>query len=189
MSSPESARKRRDALARAQGRTLREYKSTGLAVTDKAAWRREYKRLQRREAGARLRAEIAAQAQAKREAELATREKHDSHVKALRELQASLHDAHVHRYSYVLRDRQKYANRYKENPHAERDRSSRRKQKLPDSYVIQNLKSMGIPRDAVTPELIGLKREHMEYRRLSRDIKSTVKNHLKEQNETITKHP
>lgn len=48
---------------------------------------------------------------------------------------------------------------------------------------------MGIPKDTITPDLIALKREAMQYGRLARHIKSTVKNHWKEQNETITKHP
>lgn len=147
------------------------------------------KRKYRRMAGARLRSEIAAEAKAKREAELAIREKHDSHVKALRELQAALHDAHCRRYANVLLDRAKYAKRYEANPQAERRRASQRKQLLPDAYVLQQLKSFGIPREIVTPELIELKRESMQYRRLSRNMKSTLKNHLKEQNETITKHP
>lgn len=60
---------------------------------------------------------------------------------------------------------------------------------MPDSYVIQNIKAMGIPADVITPGLIAIKREAMEYHRLSRTIKTTVKNHLKETNEAITKHP
>ena len=85
-------------------------------------------------------------------------------------------------------NRAKYAERYKSDPRAENDRQKRRKQALPDSYVIQNIKAAGIPIDAITPDLIAIKREAMQYGRMSRTIKTTVKNHLKENNEAITKH-
>lgn len=120
---------------------------------------------------------------------------HDAHVeafkghcKAVREEQKHLHDAHVKRYSYVLACRARFAKCYAANPQAERERISRRRQALPDSYVIQNLKAMGLPIEAITPGLIALKREAMEYRRLSCVIKTTVKTHLKENHETVTKH-
>lgn len=99
-----------------------------------------------------------------------------------------LHDAHVKRFVYILEARTKYAKRYKSDPQTEIDRQKRRKQALPDSYVIQNLKATGIPIDAITPDLIAIKREAMQYGRMSRTIKTTVKNHLKEDHETVTKH-
>lgn len=182
MSSPESQRKRRQALAQEQGRPLRKYQQSGLpADLDAGTRRREYKRLQRRQAGARLRADIAAEAQAKREAMAAKA--------AIKKQKDALHDAHVRRYIRVLSNRAKFAKRYKASHQAIRNRIARHKQMLPDSYVIQNLKSAGIPLEVITPSLIELKREAMQYGRLARHIKSTVKNHLKEQNEAITKHP
>lgn len=141
----------------------------------------ELKRKYRRQAGARLRADIAAETQAKREA---------AAIKGAIRLQiVSLHDAHVKRYVDVLRHRAYASKRYRANPQAERERASIRKQKLLDSYLIGQLRAMGIPKDTITPDLIALKREAMQYGRLARHIKSTVKNHWKEQNETITKHP
>lgn len=137
------------------------------------------KRKYRRQKGARLRSDMAANAQAKREAAAIRKSQRES---------MALHDAHVKRYVRVLTDRAKYSKRYETNPQAERERTSRRKQALPDSYVIQQLKSMGIDREVVTSALIELKREAMQYRRMSRSIKTTVKNHLKEDHETISKH-
>jgi len=124
---------------------------------------------------------MTAKAQLKREAE--------SSAKALKQAVCTLHDAHVKRYAGVLKSRAKAAEKYRTNPQSERDRVSRYKQRLPDAYVIQNLKAAGILLGVITPSLIELKREAMDYARLARHIKSTVKNHLKEQNETITKHP
>lgn len=66
----------------------------------------------------------------------------------------------------------------------------RNRQALTDSYVTQNIKvTNGIPLDAITPALIAIKREAMQYGRLSREIKSTVKTYLKDNHETIPKHP
>lgn len=181
--SPEKAREKRMRIAAEQGRVFVPKKPTGIDCSDKAEYKREYKRIQRRKAGARLRADMTAKTQAKREA---------AAIKAAIRLQQQKdapHDAHVKRYAKAISDRAKYAKRYKANPQAERQRTAQRKQLLPDAYVIQQLKSCGIPREIVTPELIDLKRDCIQYRRLSRNIKSTVKNHLKEQNETITKHP
>ncbi len=121
---------------------------------------------------------------------------HDAHVadfksytKAQIDAPKHLHDAHVKRYKYLLNAKEKYAKKYANNPQAERDRMSRYKEALPDPYVIQNLKVMGIPSHAITPSLIAMKREAMQYGRLSREIKSTVKTYLKDNHETIPKHP
>lgn len=178
-------------IAAEQGRVFVPKQPTGIDRSDKEEYMREYKRIQRRKAGARLREDITAATQAKREA-----------IEIKRALKPKLHEAHVKRYLYLLDSRAKYAAKYKANPQAEIDRQSRRKQtdvykaqqkayrqKLPDSYVIQSLKSTGIPLDVITQRLIKLKREAMQYGRLSRHTKSTIKNHLKENNETITKHP
>lgn len=182
ISKKEKSRNRRIALAQSQGRSLRKYQKAPIGeVVDQTARRREYKRLQRRKAGAPLRADIAAKAQAKREAKAIKT--------AIRKQLSELHDAHVKRYARVLRSREASAKRFRENPQFHRDRISRYKQSLPDSYVIQNLKSAGILKEVITPSLIELKREAMQYERLARHIKSTVKNHLKDQNEAITKHP
>ena len=142
----------------------------------------ERKRKYRREAGAQLRVDIAAQAQAKSE----ERERLAEFRRLLKG--PLLHDAHVKRWRQCMWNRAKYAERYKSDPRAENDRQKRRKQALPDSYVIQNIKAAGIPIDAITPDLIAIKREAMQYGRMSRTIKTTVKNHLKENNEAITKH-
>ena len=173
-------RARRAKLAQAQGRTIRPRKATGIDTTDKTAYRREYKRMLRRNAGATPRVDIQAATQAKRETVAET--------KTIKQAIAGLHEAHVKRYREVLLARSYYAKRYKANPQAERDRIAKTKQALCDAYVIQNIKAMGIPADVISPELIALKRASMRYRRLARTIKTTVKNHLKEDHETITKH-
>lgn len=141
----------------------------------------DLKRKYRRQAGARLRTEIHAAAQSKREAA--------DKAKALHLAKLQLHDAHVRRYVYVIAARASFAKRYATNPQTERDRISRYKQAMPDAYVIQNLKVMGIMPETVTPELIELKRESMQYRRLAKEIKTTLKTNWKEEHETITKHP
>jgi hypothetical protein len=141
----------------------------------------ELKRKYRRQAGARLRTEIHAAAQAKREAA--------DKAKALRLAKPQLHDAHVRRYVSVISSRKSSAKRYAANPQEQSARASRYKQALPDAYVIQNLKIMGIMPETVTPELIELKRESMQYRRLAKEIKTTLKTNWKAEHETITKHP
>ncbi len=120
---------------------------------------------------------------------------HDAHVsafkdyiKALQDAPKHLHDAHVKRYIYVISSRSRAAKRYASNPQEQRERQTKRRLALLDSYVIQHIKAMGIPKDAITPRLISMKREAIEYLRLSRTIKTNVKNHLKEVNEAITKH-
>ena len=136
----------------------------------------ELKRKYRREAGAVSRAEIAAVAAAKRV--------------ALSEARAAtqLHDAHVKRCNQVTYDRKKAFEANRVNPDKTRARASKRRQSLNDSYVIQNLKQMGMPVPAITPSLIAMKRESMDYRRLARNTKSTVQQHLEKENETITEH-
>ena len=140
----------------------------------------ELKRKYRREAGARLRVDMQADAQAKREA---------AELRRAQRLAAALHDAHVKRYSDLLRARAYVAKQYVKNPQKYRDYQSKRKQDLVDSYVIYNLRVTGVPRTLITPRLIELKREAMEYHRISRSLKTAIKTNWKENNETITKHP
>lgn len=176
----EKAREQREKKAAAMGAVSVKQTPTGIVANSPAEWRREYKRMKRREAGATPRIELAAKAKANREAKAAE--------KALKQANTP-HDAHVSRYVYMLAIRAKAAKRYAENTESERERIARYKQKLPDSYVISNLKASGIPREVITPELIGLKREAMDARRLAISIKRAIKNHWKEEHETITKHP
>lgn len=77
------------------------------------------------------------------------------------------------------------AKKYKDNPQKQRERQSTRKKALPDSYVIQNLKAMGIDREFATPKMIALKREAMMFRRLSLQAKTKLKNYWKEDHEAI----
>lgn len=164
----------------------------GMTAEQLAAHRRqktiELKRKYRREAGAISRADRAAMAAAKRvalsEARAAT-QPHDAHVA---QYLARLCDAHVRRFRQVVRDRERFLEKYKSNRKAECDRSSKRKLALVDCYVRQQLQAMGIPKAAITSDLIELKRELISFRRLSRTIKSTVKNQRKDQNETLSKH-
>lgn len=137
------------------------------------------KRKYRRQKGARLRSDMAASTQAKREAAAIRKSQRES---------MALQDAHVKRYKNVLYNRRKAAERYAENPQAERERATRRKHELVDSYVIYNLKASGVPVGAITPRLIALKREAMEYRRISLSLKRAIKTNWKENNEAITKY-
>lgn len=180
--TPEQKKQYRKAKDAAAGIVRREYERTGmlgLFAESPKDWRREYKLRKRIKAGAKSRPEIAAAAQAKREAEAKVR---------LQKQKDAKHDAHVRRYMCVLSSRARSAKRYSANPIAERERIARHKQKLPDSYVIQNLKAAGISREVITPSLMELKREAMQYERLARHIKSAIKNHWKEEHETVTEH-
>ena len=180
--TPEQKKQHRKAKDAAAGIVRREYTRTGLDglfADSPRNWRLEYKRQQRIKAGAKSRADIVAVAQAKREAK--------AQIK-LQQQEAEKHDCHVRRYMRALADRAKYAKRYAENTIAERERTSLHKQKLPDSYVRQQLVYFGIPKEVITPELIELMRQAMDARRISKTIKRAIKDHWKEENETITKH-
>ena len=107
---------------------------------------------------------------------------------AERQAITQLHEAHVKRYDRILYDRKKALEAHRVNPGKGRARASKRRQSLNDSYVIQNLKQMGIPVAAITPSLIAMKNESMGYRRLSRITRSTIQQHLEKENEAITKH-
>lgn len=178
----EKARAQREKKAADKGLVSVRKLPTGIVANSSADYRKQYKRLIRERAGkvAKTRDEIASEAKAKRDNEDAKRE-------ALRQ-RRQVCDAHVKRFVQVMRDRKKYAIRYAKNPAAEIERTSLAKQQLADFYVVQQLKSFGIPRNAITPALIQLKREAMEARRLAINIKRAIKNHWKEEHETITKH-
>lgn len=141
--------------------------------------RRALKAKYRRQAGAKPRDPQAAAE--KRAQEAALRER--------REALAALHDAHVRRYVAVLRDRRKAAKRYAADPEFHRKRSSARKKALPDSYVAELLRCGGFPRDAIDAHVIGLKREVILFRRLSREAKKLIHDERKEDHEAIAKHP
>lgn len=162
----------------------RQYNKNGLFSADPAEWRREYKRKQRRKVGVISRAEAAARAQEKREA--AAREKK---LRKEEEFLHAKHDAHVRRYLYLEHCRLREKTKYERNPQAGRDRVAKYRQALPDPYVVQNLKAMGIAPEVITPGLVALKREQMQYRRMAREIKHSITNHTKENDETITEHP
>lgn len=166
---------RRKAAAAAKGKVFIQKKPTGIKATNATEWRREYKRIKRQEAGARSLNEIKKTAQDKRDA--ATKKKAEKELKIL-------HDAHVKHFA-----RLNYAKfKYWENPDKHRSRQSLRKNALVDSYVVYNLKVSGIPDAAINPQLIELKRESMEYKRLQKMLKTAIKNNWKETNETIRKH-
>lgn len=173
--TPEKARQKRIEKAAKEGRQFIPKKPTGIVAKDKAEWRREYKRMLRRKAGAKLRSDMKANADRKRKAADEKRSKR-------------LHDSHVKRYHGVMYSRSKSASKYEINPNEARKRASKRRETLSDSYMIQNIKAMGIDADHITTQMILLKRESMEYRRISRTIKTSIKNQTKEDHETITKH-
>jgi hypothetical protein len=98
MTRADRQRARRAQLAKEQGRTVRPRKASGIDTKDKAAYRREYKRMCRRKAGATPRVDIQAATQAKREAQAPAKE-----MKAAN----ALHSAHVQCYARILAVRRK----------------------------------------------------------------------------------
>lgn len=109
-------------------------------------------------------------------------------ARRLREEMRGLHDAHVRRYARGLVDREKFARRYASNPRAEIARVSAYKRALPDAYVAQQIRLMGVSSDAITPKLIELKREAMLFGRLSREAKNLISNQRKVEHETVSEH-
>ena len=143
--------------------------------------RKQLKAKYRREAGATPRDVIKDRAEAKR-AKAADQ-------RAVREALALLHDAHVMRYAAVMRARAYYAKRWLADPAAERARSARRKQALPDSYVAEQLRAGGFPADAIDAYVLELKREAIQFRRLSRAVRKAISQQTKERDhEAITQH-
>lgn len=140
--------------------------------------RRGLKEKYRRQAGVKPRdAQAAAE---KREQEAAAH--------GLREEVRGLHDAHVKRFVGMRRAREAYVRRYVAFPERERARVSKYKEALADFYVAQQLRSMGVPQEAVTAELIEIKREALRFRRLSRQARSLIENQRKEEHETVAEH-
>jgi len=142
--------------------------------------RRSLKEKYRRQAGCKPRDVYRLAASAKRELALAR--------KALREALASSHDAHVRRYRAIVASRNAYASRYASDAQSERERSAARKRALPDSYVRQLLRNMGMTNDEITPEMIEMQREATLFRRLAREIRKAIANHNEENHEAITEH-
>lgn len=161
-------------LRMAQYRTTAAYQAW---LVSSREMRKEHKAKYRLQAGSRLRVDMDAESLARRA--VAAQVVAGYH---------GLHDAHVRRYAGVMSSRRKSKQRYDRSPEAEGARVSLYKQRLPDAYIIQNLKVMGVPTAVITPEVIGIKRESMQYRRLAKEIKSTLKNLWKAEHEAITKH-
>lgn len=142
--------------------------------------RRGLKQKYRRQAGAKPR-----DAQA-----VAEKREQEAVARRLRDEVRGLHDAHVKRFRCVMASRRKAASRYVSDPDGERARSAARKRALPDSYVVEQLACGGFPRDAVTPWVIELKREAIQFRRLSRQARAQISNQAKEStHEGIAEHP
>ena len=133
--------------------------------------RRALKAKYRRQAGAKPRDPQAAAAKL----ELAQERR------VLREALQLLHDAHVARYRRVMREREKSARQYAKDPGKQRSRSAARKLALPDSYVVEQLGYGGFPREAITEKVIELKREALQFRRLSRQVRAAISDQQEEQ--------
>lgn len=156
----EKAREKRVKKAAAEGRIFVKKTPTGIVSNSKSDYRREYKRILRQKAGCKTREEIKSAAEKKR-------------VDLKPKLKPAIHDAHVRRWKCIERWKRQFI---------------KRKEGLSDIYIKEKLKQFGIPLEQITRELIELKREAMTAMRLSRNIKRAIKNHWKEENETITKH-
>ena len=140
--------------------------------------RRQLKAKYRRQAGCKTRdpeerAARLAQQQARREQ---------------RAMLAALHDAHVKRFRAVIANRKAYANRYAIDAQSERERAAARKRALREGYVRQLLRSMGMANEEITPEMIDMKREATQFRRLAREIRRVIKNRNEENHEAIIEH-
>ena len=109
-------------------------------------------------------------------------------ARTLREEKSHLHDAHVWRYAGVMKNRENFAKRWARDRGAVIARVSAYKARLPDAYVAQQLRAMGIASAAVTPALMELKREAMQFGRLAREAKKLINNQRKEEHETVTEH-
>lgn len=133
--------------------------------------RRALKAKYRRQAGAKPRDPQAAAA--KRAQALERR--------AVREARQALNDAHVARYRCVIKAREKSAKQYAKDPSKQRARSAARKLALPDSYVVEQLGYGGFPREAITEKVIELKREALQFRRLSRQVRAAISEKQEEQ--------
>lgn len=161
------------------GTPIRSYQPTGLVIESKAEWQREYKRMQRIK-------------QAERERRVFHSKKppvlHDAQVKALKtELSNPRFDAHVKAFEVYMKAVQaREANRikayqsYQENPDWWKAKRRNSQQTLVRSYVVEQLMAMGIPKTEISDEMINLKREQIQLRRLSRELKHAAANSMKE---------
>jgi len=184
MTNAEQKRLKRQRKADEEGRTIRAYiKSSDGKPQSRAQYKRRY------------RSNKAAREGKDRNPKMCVDTKpHDAHVKSFRiHLTVlwnglnNLHDAHVKRFKSVLYDRNKQADRYKQNPDPTKMRALKRRKNLNDSYVIQQLISRGFVRDSIEDFVIIMKREQLSLRRLSRKLKQAVKQSTKKVNhENIT---
>lgn len=101
---------------------------------------------------------------------------------------SSLHDAHVKRYVRVMGARRQVAAWYASNGDKKRAYAMCRRAALTDAYVVQNLRAMGIDPEQLNEGLVALKREAMQFRRLSLQAKTAISNHLKENHEAVAEH-
>lgn len=134
--------------------------------------RRSLKEKYRRQAGAKPRDVIKEAADAKRAIA--------AEQGRVREALASLHDAHVRRYRGVLSWRESGRRQWLQNPDPRRTRQAARRGELVDWYVRQMLCDTGFPVEAIDEHVMGLKREAILFRRLSRQIKNEISNQAKE---------
>lgn len=122
---------------------------------------------------------------AKKQKELA---KADSHIRLRESLVAALHCAHVKKYFSALKAREVFKQQYMKHHDKQIERVSKYKSNLPDAYIVQNLKSMGLATEQITPDLIAIKREAMQFRRLSSQAKTVLSTYWKENHEAISQH-
>ena len=94
-------------------------------------------------------------------------------------------ESHVKRFYYLKNAREKYAKRYIESHEEEKQRSRKSKADLKNAYIRQQLRGMGISNEAMTPELIELKREQLILRRLSREAEQAAVKQMENEHETI----
>ena len=140
--------------------------------------RRLYKESRRRRAG------IQPKGTATRKMEEAAQAKRDAKNKE----EALWSESHVKRYTKIMRNRRKAMERWENNREEEKARARKAIADMKPAYIRQQLKSMGINRNQITPELMEMKREQLSMRRLSREADIAASKQLKEEYEAITKH-
>lgn len=94
-------------------------------------------------------------------------------------------DAHIKRFYMLKKLKEDYARRYAEDPEKERARSRQVKADLKDTYIRQQLFSMGLSREQITPQIIELKREQLALRRLSREAEQAAVKQMENEYEAI----
>jgi len=187
MSTANRQRARRERIAKEQGRTIRPYLRRG----ERSQAEIRENKLER----SRLERAMKASASGRPFKGRGTKVKFDAHVKKwikwmarqLRKYQHD-HDEHVRRYQRRIKNRAKFAERYKARGDVERERVKRYKAQLPDAYILEKLALHGFARSDVSPQLIELKRDQLHMRRLARQLKEAAHQVHKEEYESITKH-